>query len=281
MQTRLFFLVIGFLLGVVACDAPLELYPGPCTSEHGRWDEEWETWEYGYEYDGQDRLLLQELTGGYGSDSGQWIEFSYDDDGHLVHEDSYFSEQLRDRVEHVYDDAGRRIETSLYTGILSPSKLEEVTSFEYDDEGRLVHEEFQWAYVSDQPTALTETDYEYDEQDRLAVRRVYGDSTESDGDYEDDDGMDNVYYYEYDAAGLLVDVLVDRDNDDTTDYSWQHLYDDYGHLEEVVIVRLSDDEVYQRDTYDYDRVGNLRGHEKFDRYGEQDSFEKYGYGCWR
>ena len=33
-----------------ACDGPLELFPGPCTSEHGRWDEEWDYWSYRYDY---------------------------------------------------------------------------------------------------------------------------------------------------------------------------------------------------------------------------------------
>lgn len=260
-----------------SCDGPLDLFSGPCRSEHGRWDEEWDYWSYRYEYDEWDRLERQVLIYGFGVD--QWTDYIYDDAGLLVREETFRDDWLDNFVEHAYDADGALIETGEYGE--SKYVLKSLTYFHYDGGGRLEHEEYHWAAIFGETTMLTETSYEHDDLGRLAVRRVYGDSTEGHGDYEDDDGMDNVYVYEHDADGVLTDVLVDRDNDDSVDLRWEHAYDGNGFLKEVQVVDFVSGADLERDLYSHDRVGNLLEHERIDRNGEDESFEEYSYACWR
>ena len=205
---------------------------------------------------GKDVKSIQETHVRINNNEGQ-IEWVVRRDGQTLYQvDEYeYKDGKLDRVNHLNNSkkenaytVAKYNEKGLTSEIVSYSydgKVDERTTFKYDDKGILIRKEEQFTGKSHGPlkTTLVE-EYKYDGSGKL----IKTDLAEYGSSYEIE--------YEYDEAGNLVKEIQSPDSKDEEIYTTAYTYEK-GKLVSKIVYEGKSDDHYGKDTYEYDNKGEL------------------------
>ena len=200
-------------------DAPLgEEWSGPCTATvrdaNGNVSSEVQ-----FEYSGT--LLTARVETfwdtDYDEDSGEWVTYRYDDDGHLQVEESgriignpprprFHADQIR-----LYDGENPAQPTLAHHSFVPAGTPGVSDTLTYDDSGRLVRREIDRSL---QYLVNLVVEYEYDDAGHLVAER-----------YTQDGFTERVIRYELDEFGNRRSASVDRRDDGEIDQTIEYFYD--------------------------------------------------------